>query len=99
MHDSEREMLLRECLDLTGFLVVSARGLLDEPSTYGPLRLVDAASRFVELLDSHGLACEALSQLQEMIERGKESCMGQPEDYIAFLDSLVLHVVTAIQDD
>jgi hypothetical protein len=40
---------------LTAYLLSSARGLLDEPSDYGILRLLEGARRTLELLESTGV--------------------------------------------
>ena len=85
-----------EFLEVAGFMVVSARGLLDEPAHYGPFRLVDAASRLIALLQEQGLSNVALDRLREAIEDGKTTSMGTPEEFRAFLESLVLLLVAQI---
>lgn len=34
-----------EVVELLAFLITAARGLIDEPNNYGPMRLLDAAER------------------------------------------------------
>lgn len=55
MSSRDREQLPAALEELVGFLIVSARGLMDEPSDYGPMRLLDAAGRMVEALEAQGL--------------------------------------------
>jgi len=50
------------------FLVVSARGCVEEPHLYGPLRLVDAASRLIDIMRREGRSSEGLDRIQRMIE-------------------------------
>ena len=71
-------------------MVVSARGLMDEPAHYGPFRLVDAASRLVATLEKNGLSAGASSHLRDSIEEGKETSTGTLEEFKQFLDALVL---------
>jgi hypothetical protein len=39
------------CFELVAYLLTSARDLLDEPLAYGPFRLLEAASRLVEIAE------------------------------------------------
>ena len=39
----------------------SARGLLDEPISYGPFRLIDGISRLIGILEEEGIIDEKLS--------------------------------------
>ena len=56
------------------WLLSSARGLLDEPLRYGPMRLLDAACRFGEYLQRRGLAeapvARVLDGLRQQREKG-----------------------------
>ncbi len=79
--------------ELVGYMVTSARNLLDETPLYGPFRLVDAASRLVSILDSQGLASERLRSMQEAIEEGKYSVMREETEFAAYLDDLVERLI------
>ncbi|GAB4536339.1 MAG: hypothetical protein Kow0063_21710 [Anaerolineae bacterium] len=52
---------------LLGYLLTSAHGLYAEPAGYGPFRLLDAAGRLLELMDTHELADPFLAQLGEAV--------------------------------
>jgi len=54
-----------------GYLAASAHGLLTEPPSYGPYRLVDSLSRLISVMDQVGLADQALLHAQRLIEEGK----------------------------
>ena len=63
---------LRTALRLhLGYLAASAHGLLTEPPSYGPYRLVDSLSRLISVMDQVGLADPALLHARRLIEEGK----------------------------
>jgi len=79
-------------LEVTAFLVMSARGVVDEGSMYGPFRLVDAVGRLVDL-PKHASCIKEDKFLMEMgkeIEGRKNSLMESEEKFIQFLDWLVV---------
>jgi len=80
----------RELYDLLGYLLTSARGLLEEPGEYGPLRLAEGASRLCALMARHGSAqAPVLRELQAGIDAGKFSVMSDPETFQKALDRAV----------
>lgn len=79
--------------EIVGVLVASACGLLDEPPSYGPLRLIDSASRLIALLEEHGLSSQRLTEVREKIEEGKTICIGPPNEWRQFLESLLMSIV------
>ena len=52
-------------LELLTFLGSSARGTIDEPKLYGPLRLVEAIQRVINLMDDMGVSDPELNSLAE----------------------------------
>ena len=89
--------LEEQVFELISYMSVSARNLLTEPARYGPFRLVDAASRLVDALRENGLESPRLDRVQAKIEEGKYSAMGTPEEFEAFLEGVVLHLVEEIE--
>lgn len=80
----------RELYDLLGYLLTSARGLLDEPGEYGPLRLAEGASRLCALMARHGSGpASVLRELQAGIDAGKFAVMSDPEAFQKTLDCAV----------
>jgi len=75
--------------ELVGYMVTSARNLLDETPLYGPFRLVDAASRLVSILETQGLASGRLLAMQGAIDAGKYSVMREESEFAGYLDGLV----------
>jgi hypothetical protein len=92
----DKKSLEEKVFELVSYMTVSARNLLEEPARYGPFRLVDSVSRLVDILEAHGLSSERLAGLQAKIESLKYSAMGPEEEYRAFLEGIVSHLVDEI---
>jgi len=90
--------LERGIFELLCYMIVSARNLDQETKMYGPFRLVDAASRLIEILEESGIGDEFLSQLRSMIEANKYKVMTDKEGFVAFLDDLVLKMVGRLKE-
>lgn len=82
---------------LLSFLITSARGCVDEPPLYGTLRLIDAASRLIEIMKEEGKATEDIIRLQKMIRENMNLVMYDEKAYIEFLDSLVKELAKIIK--
>lgn len=54
------------------YLFSAALGLLDEPSEYGPMRLLSASEKLLETLGKVDLECEYFNQLLDDICENKE---------------------------
>ena len=80
----------RELYELLGYLLTSARGLLDEPGEYGPLRLLEGASRLCGLMEMGGSSYGAvLSELKTGIDAGKFNVLADPQAFTQTLDRAV----------
>jgi len=79
------------------FLIVSARGCVEEPHLYGPLRLIDAASRLIDVMRREGRSSEDLDRIQRMIEEGKHLVMYDEEAFVKLLDRLVAELVRIVK--
>ena len=80
----------RELYELLGYLLASARGLLDEPGEYGPLRLLEGASRLCGLMEKGGSSYEGvLRDLKSGIDAGKFSMLADPQAFTQSLDRAV----------
>lgn len=88
--------LERKIYEVMGYMVTSARNLLDETPLYGPFRLVDAVSRLISVLEEEGLASPRLLALRDGIEAGKYKVTEDPEEFRDFLDGLVRTVVESL---
>ncbi|MGI9953073.1 DUF6092 family protein [Moorellaceae bacterium AZ2] len=80
----------KSLVEVLCFLVTSARGCMDEPPIYGPLRLLDAYCRLVEAsrenLDSF------FWELKEKIEEFKYLAMVDEEGFKGQLDQTVVEL-------
>lgn len=81
--------LTDELLVLVGFLLTSARGLVDEPKAYGPDRLLDAASRLLAVMDVQGMLDDPLRAIKARIDR-QLSGPWDEEKLLEELDELAL---------
>ena len=84
--------------DLIGYLLTSARGLLDEPSEYGPFRLLEGVSRLCGLMsDSSSRHQELLGRLKLIIDRDKFTMMTDAEVFKGLLDNAVLEFTRSMK--
>jgi hypothetical protein len=79
--------------DIATFLVMSARGCVDEPDLYAPFRLLDAISRLVESsrnLESY-VPDSFLEEVKKRIDEKKDSLSlaSDQEQFRGFIDGLV----------
>ncbi|MCS7135784.1 MAG: DUF6092 family protein [Nitrososphaerota archaeon] len=87
-----------EHFKLLTFLIVSARGCVDEPPLYGPLRLIDAAERLIGLMDKIGKADEKLRDIMRIIKERKFSVIRDETEFVKLLDELVLKISRIIKE-
>ena len=85
---SSDDILSDDHFKLLAFLITSARGCVDEPPLYGPLRLADAAARLIEIMGKEGKVVPEILELQKLIEDKKDLVMYNEEGFIEFLDEL-----------
>lgn len=84
----EAEELKNEFFALLAFLAVSARNCVDEPKLYGPLRLIDGASRLIEILEKAGIEDPFFQEVKEKIDQNKYTVMSDRNQFVQFLDDL-----------
>ena len=83
--------LYRELMELMGFMITSARGLLDEPQMYGPFRLIDGASKLCAIMENRAETDnELLSRIKDKIDEGKFHVMTDLNSFTSMLDEVVL---------
>jgi hypothetical protein len=84
--------------EVIGFLcslAVSARGLVDEPRMYGPMRLMQVAERLINLAEDCGIRHELLAEVAERIEEQGFEDLG--EEFIRFMDDLIALLATWVK--
>jgi hypothetical protein len=85
-------------ISLLCFLAVSARGLVDEPKAYGPLRLMEAAQRLIDLAEGCGIRHELLKEVAKRIEEYPLDAWSEgEEEFIRFMDDLVALLATWVK--
>ncbi|MGA2239442.1 MAG: DUF6092 family protein [Candidatus Bathyarchaeia archaeon] len=98
MDTHKKDELEREFFELICYMVTSARNLIEENKLYGPLRLVDAVSRLVDVLEKLDLKSPRLETIQGGIKDGEDTVMESEEKFNAFLENLVMDLVPLMQD-
>jgi len=88
--ETEEKKLRYELLKLFCYMITSARGCIDEPKAYGPLRLLDSVERIITLLDNQGLADDFLKEKRAEIAISKFLSSRDKESFIGFMDKLVI---------
>ena len=91
--------IYRELMDLMGFMITSARGLLDEPPLYGPFRLIDGASRICSILEGKVESdSDFLMRLRSKIDEGKFSVMTDVDTFKLMLDEIVIDFTKKLKE-
>lgn len=101
MTSLDENNLKSDLIFLISYLVTSARELIDDPKSYGPLRLMEATKRLIAVMRNSGISDSNLEDVVREIDEGRLSQrMDQSEEEIArtvkLLDSVVLKVLDAI---
>lgn len=88
MNDRE---LYRGLFELTGYMLTSARGLIEEPQLYGPFRLLDGVSRLCGILENKEIGYgDFFSELKEKIDEKKYTVISDEDAFIRMMDDAVL---------
>jgi len=91
------EDLRDELLLLVWFILTSARGLVEEPKSYGPSRLLDAAGRVLDTMEEHGMLDQSLQEIKAQIDDERFGPMDD-EGFVARLDDLAVNWTESIAD-
>lgn len=101
---SQRENLIfsesdQFVFELATYLLASARGCIDEPKLYGPLRLIDAISRLVMIHEK--AECihrdDFLLAAKERIDKKGLLVMVSEDEFTQFLDGLITDFATELK--
>lgn len=64
------------------FFITSAIGLVNEPSIYGPLRLVEAMEKFIDFgIKNELITHDEMGFFSQHIERNKTLCMVDEDEF------------------
>lgn len=88
--------LREELVNLVGYLLTSAHGLYDEPTGYGPFRMLDVAGRLLAIMEESEMADPFLKQLRKAID---EERLGSSDDQAlrTFLDQVCLQYAAELK--
>ncbi|MGM0405583.1 MAG: DUF6092 family protein [Thermoplasmatota archaeon] len=75
--------------DLLCYMSSSAKGLVDEPKLYGPLRLLESMERIIDVLESNDMSNEFYTKLKEEIKENKYTVMQDEEEFVESIDNIV----------
>lgn len=79
-------------------MVTSACNLVNETKSYGPFRLIDAASRLIDILSKNQGSSPELEKIKVKIEQGKYKVMEDSPQFSSFLNELVLYITSLMED-
>jgi hypothetical protein len=80
-------------------MLTSACNLVNETKSYGPFRLIDAASRLITVLSENNISSPSLEKIREKIEQGKFKVMEDESQFNSFLNDLVLYTVSVMKNE
>lgn len=86
-----------EVLKMLTYIVTSARGCVEEPTLYGPFRLVDTASKMYYMLKKNGLLDDdEIAKVIDKIDEKKYSCMTDEQEFISMMDEVIEDLVVVM---
>ncbi|SDJ95358.1 DUF6092 family protein [Natronincola ferrireducens] len=83
-----------ELEEIMFFLITSARGCIDEPASYGPLRLLEAASRLTDVVGKHN---DSYIKLKDEINNSMDIALIDEEKFQEQLDDIILHLAKEVR--
>lgn len=91
--------LFRGLFDLIGYMLTSARGLVDEPGLYGPFRLIDGVSRLCDLLiQEDDENREFYAAMKSKIDEKKFTVMTDTQSFIDLMDEVVIDFTRKLKE-
>ncbi len=95
----DNKVMEKELFDFMGYLLTSARGLVEEPQMYGPFRLIEGVSKLCEILLKEETEFEEIYKLlKDKIDERKFSLMTDENEFIALMDETVLDFTRKMKD-
>ncbi len=85
--------------ELIGYMLTSARGLVDEPKLYGPFRLIDGVSRLCDLLiKEDDENSEFFPGLKSKIDEKKFTVISDTEAFINMMDEVIMDYTRRLKE-
>lgn len=92
------EDLKKKVTDLLSFMCSSARGCVEEPLLYGPLRIIDSVRRIIDILETVGIEDDFLEREKRKIEERMNLVMYDEQGFIELLDELVMDFAKKVKE-
>lgn len=86
-----------ELTALVIFLLASAHGLYEEPASYAPFRLLDAAGRLIEAMEKHGMDISRLEEAKRGIDEQRFKSMDS-ESLRPFLNEILIELSKVVSE-
>ncbi|ADQ13773.1 DUF6092 family protein [Halanaerobium hydrogeniformans] len=99
------ELSQKEVLKLISHMTTSARGLIDEPKSYGPFRLIDSTIKLYQTLEKADVIKEKnetdLDEIISELDEIKRECLAEDcqEDCAENLDSIINKLVVELNKE
>jgi len=77
---------------LVCYMSSAARGLLDEPLLYGPMRLIESIISLIEIIEEEGIADSELLRIKKVINQEKYGVRNNLIQLRNFLEILVIDI-------
>ena len=99
-NDIRSQEICQSLLELIYYIVISARKLIEEPKYYGPLRMLEIASRLLNILDVGNIKSPINTiDFIMQIENTKNSIIEGEEYFVANLDNLVDEIILVLTEE
>ena len=81
--------------DFIGYVLTSARGLYQEPQSYGPMRMIDTLENAISLLKEIDVAMDSQSvdNILASIRENRWKAMSDPEEFAIAIDESIHSLV------
>ena len=87
-----------DIVKIFSYIVTSARGCIDEPKIYGPLRLLNTMSKLFYILKDNGeISNKEIEKIVEKIDEIKSNCKTDEEKFIIMIDEVIDNLVELVQ--
>jgi len=94
--DKWRKQTYEQIFEVICYTIISARGLVEEPKLYGPLRMIDISGRLLDILSCKDMEFPLLPVFKKKIENTKNSLIEGEASFVSNLDSLATNVISVL---
>ena len=93
-----RKIMEWKIIELVCYMITSACNLTLEAKSYGPLRLLDSASRLIDILSLNDFHSPVLEKIRSKIDEVKDKALEAEPQFSDFLNELVLFTVSLVEN-